>query len=193
MQVLKLSLRKAPGGVVRGYVTSVPVKAEQLLSAGGYERRFRAQLADCLPCDRLDLVIDSAGGALASAEALTKAIADLAKCPVRVLIDGQCASAATLVAMAADKGQLMITPRSSVFVHEPKAYGIERVGGALRLYQKVGRVVAVSTLVTVYRSRLKWPRREIRKMIHGSRRFTAAEAVEAGFCDAVCERWIFEK
>lgn len=188
-----MALKKMPGGVLQVTVASVPRTPEQLLSGYGYERRARRMLEPFLPCARLDLIIDSAGGALSSAEGITKAIADLAKCPIRVLIDGQCSSAATLVAMAADKGQLMITPRSSVFIHMPKTYGIRRQGGAVQLYERLGKLVAVNTLITVYRSRLKWPRRDIRQMIRDSRRFTAREAVEAGLCDAICERWIFEK
>ena len=191
MQELKWALYRKPGGVVQAVITSCQKDPSQIPNAFVYEKKFKRMLEPFKPFTRLDVIVSSPGGAVNSAFGMLKAIYDSHR-PVRVLMDGYCGSSATFFVSAADKGQCFITSGGSMYVHMPKLYGREKLSGIWKLLDAQQQLSVVNGMICMYRAKLHWPRREIRLMIKESRRFTAKEAVDVGFADAIMERREFE-
>lgn len=189
---LKWSLLKRPGGVVQATVTSVEKPPDKLLkNAYEYESRFRKELAAVYPFTRLDLIIDSNGGAVSSACGISAAVL-AAKRPVRVLIDGECGSAATLVAYGTG-GKVYITPRSHIMIHMPKVVVCKRSGGIWSFFDKIGKTSTINYMLCLYRHKTRRPKAELRKMLRESRRFSSTEAVMMNFADAITTLETFRK
>lgn len=184
----KMTMRMQPGHLLRIYVTSVPKEPNKLLpNSFAYEKRYMEQLRDAGPIDRFQIYIDSHGGAANSAMGLLAAITDwLDKVPGSILIDGECGSAATLVAFG-HKAKVYITPRSRVFIHAPKQLDCMKRGGVWTVAEKLGKSSTTHFMLATYRSRTKQPRRLIRQWIADSVRFTPDEAVKLGFCEKVMQ------
>lgn len=191
MNELKLALFKRPGGVLQGVITSVDKPLDHSLNGLEYEQKFRRMLEAFSPYARLDLIITSNGGVVASAFGLMQAVLKM-KRPTRVLVDGRCDSAASLLLCVADEHQVMITPNSSIFIHMPRRIARKKVAGIWKFFAMQNDLATVNMMISAYRARLHWSRRAIRQMMTETRRFSAKEAVDCGLCDAICERWVFE-
>lgn len=189
MQELKWSIMKKPGGVLLITVTSCEKEPNQIPDAFVYERKFKRMLEPFRPITRIDLIVNSPGGAVNSALGMTKALAD-EKRPIRCLIDGQCGSAVTMVALPCR--EVYITPASHVYIHMPKTYGAKKLSGVWHLMSRLQKLSTVNTLISIYRHRLGWSRKDVRQMMKDSRRFTPAEAVETHLVDMIMERREFE-
>lgn len=196
---LKLSILKHPGGVALGMITSVEKPPDKLLKdAYGYEKKNREILKAAEPFDRLDLVIDSSGGYVASAAGMAAAIEEAVKGKnrsIRILIDGQCSSAATMIAYGLPfKGiPVYITPRSHILVHLPKSGVYEKTGSDWKYLQRMAKLVTTNHLIAIYKDRTRRPRAEIRQWMKDSKTFTAGEAVMAGLADAITTLAAFQK
>lgn len=189
--VLKLSLLKKPGGVVQGRITSVSIKPNEAMNAFEYAKIYREQLEALMPMVRLDLIIDSRGGLAESACGLLDVLEDLDR-PIRVLIDGQCSSAATLIAFGAVVGDVSITPNSYVYVHMPTVGRYKQEGGIWTAMKRLGTLTCAHLFMGTYAARSKQSKRIWKQYMVEGTTFKAPDAVAVGLCDRVLERWRWE-
>lgn len=190
----KWSLLRRPGGVLSAMVTSVEKPVDKLKKSGAeYEQIYRADLAAAEPYDRIDLIIDSAGGSVASADGLCAAVLATKK-PVRVLIDGRCMSAATMVAYGVGAKTVCITSRSHIMFHMPTVVGYKNKGGIWTALYSFIRSGTVSAMIGLYRARSKtFSRSTLRHMMENSATMTPAQAVETGFADKIVTLDAFQR
>jgi len=170
----------------------------QLPTAQAYSDAFRKSLEQFGRIDHLNLIIDSRGGSYYSAAGCQDCITRMQRAgkigSVRILIDGQCGSAATVVAFAPYNNRaVFITPSSRVYIHNPKIYQYTRTDGIWGMIERVGTSVTISTIRKLYSYRTGRKRGEIREWMDEGKHFTAQEAVDVGFCDGIMTRTDFEK
>ena len=186
--MLRWSLRRLPGGALQARVDSVSLPNGSRLDAFGYERKFKAMLAAFAPFIRLDLVIDSAGGLVDSAFGMARACLDC-KRPVRVLIDGQCCSAATVVAFGVG-AEVSITARSLVHLHEPRF--TDPLPRRLRWLAMLKRRVTRGGMLRIYAVHTRAPRWELAALMAQGATWTAQEAVGFGWAKRIQTREAWE-
>ena len=196
---LKMELRKMQNGGIRCLITSVdkPIR-QMLLNRREYYEKARAYLKKAGDFDKIWIIVDSQGGSLDSAIGLTSALC-MEKVPKRVLIDGCCHSAATLL-LELD-APVYMTERSSIYIHSPNRQRYKRQpDGEYQLVntESYGMKLAKAYMVESYkirckRTRKKHRKREYRQWVEEGKRFTAAEAVEAGMADGIMSRAEFDK
>lgn len=193
--ILKLSLKKLPGGVLQGRITSVPVSDPKAVKTGPeYAKMYRAALDQLMPIVRLDLIIDSPGGAVESAIGLADAL-DAIDRPIRVLIAGRCCSGATLPVYYCDNVEsVSITPTGSIMVHMPKIERYSRKRGSTiwNVVERMGNASTAHLFIGAYAARTKQHKRTIREWMENGTTFSPEQAVAAGLADRIVERHIWE-
>lgn len=128
----------------------------------------------------INLRINSPGGDVFAARAMESAIREHSSTIV-AHIDGEAASAATYVAIAADK--VKISESGFFMVH--KAWSIA-LGNADDMLQMAALLEKVDeTLVTTYANHTGKTADEIRQWMAAETWFTAQEALDAGFVDEI--------
>lgn len=128
----------------------------------------------------INLRINSPGGDVFAARAMESAIREHSSTIV-AHIDGEAASAATYVAIAADK--VKISEGGFFMVH--KAWSIA-LGNADDMLQMAALLEKVDeTLVTTYANHTGKTAEEIRQWMAAETWFTAQEALDAGFVDEI--------
>lgn len=102
---------------------------------------------------------------------------------VRVRVVGDASSAASMVAMAADPGELVMCQLSAMFIHEA---WIEARGnrGALR-EQAEALDLIVDLMVDCYMRRFKGSEEELRALLNKETLLTPRQALEYGLCDRI--------
>lgn len=195
---MKMTLTSLPEGVLRAVIVSVPKEPNKLLrDAGDYRDKYWSQLEPYRGrVRRLDLIVDSTGGAAKSAIGLVSALSRLNAPEGRVLIDGSCGSAATLVAFFWE-APVWITARSTVYIHQPvRRRYLFRNGEWSQTDAKRPRDPAVSAIAgllkAAYRRKTHARRKQIAQWMDAGTRFTPQEAVDVGFCDGIMTRYGFE-
>ena len=194
-KVLKWSLLKLPGDVLQATVSSVSVPLESMLPDGpAYQRRFEDDLRAVGSFDRIDILIDSMGGLVDSAAGMSSAILATKK-PVRVLIQGACGSAATLIAYGTAAKTICITHSGKLVFHMPRVEGYGHTkSGVWKLIYSFSRLGTVNAMVGLYRARSKrFSRAELKQMMSEERLLSAHEAVEAGFADKIVTLDAFQR
>ena len=192
LSVLKLSCMKRPGSVVQAKLTSVEIKPNQTRTAYEYAKMYRDTLMSLMPFVRLDMIIDCHGGLTESACGLLDVLEELDR-PIRVLIDGRCGSAATLIAFGAVIKDAAITPGSSVYVHMPTIGQYRREGGVWNVIRKLGTMSSYHLFAGTYAARSKQPKALWKKYMQDGTTFKAQEAVDIGLCSRIIPRWEWEK
>ena len=102
---------------------------------------------------------------------------------VRITVSGTAASAATVLAMAADR--LEMTPGSLWMIHDPSvvAWGNEReLMDSIRLLQ-----ACKESILNVYQRRCQQSRQEVAAMMSATSWLDAQSALQYGFIDAISE------
>ena len=132
--------------------------------------------------DDVHIRLNSYGG---SCNAAVRMFDDVRAYPgsVRITVSGTAASAATVLAMAADR--LKMTPGSLWMIHDPSvvAWGNEReLMDSIRLLQACKK-----SILNVYQRRCKQSRQEIAAMMSATSWMDAQSALKYGFIDAVAE------
>lgn len=212
--VLKMELWDRSDGSARCMVTSVPCDPKKVMNPRDYAFKFRRHLAQLRAYDRFMIIIDSKGGAKASAIGLLEAMRreiGTKKQPAAVLIDGVCGSAATYLAAGLKKVPVYITPGSRYYIHLPRTSIFSRRGGGVwNVIYKAGDKSTTRDLIKMYHQKSSvpaggiWkalgikkkkhiPKRTIRKWLEAGTSFTAGEAVQYGFADGIMTRYEFEK
>lgn len=129
--------------------------------------------------------IYSPGGDVFEGQAIYNGLRNTGK-KVKVLIEGVCASIATLIAAAADPGQLFINSNSQFMVHPPKFNNIS--GDANQLRTGAEQLEQIKTLlINVYRKRTGLPEQKLRELVDRETWMLPEEAKNLGFVDDVVE------
>lgn len=139
----------------------------------GKENRF---------ADDVHIRLNSYGG---SCNAAVRMYDDVRAYPgsVRITVSGTAASAATVLAMAADR--LEMTPGSLWMIHDPSvvAWGNEReLMDSIRLLQ-----ACKESILNVYQRRCRQSRQEVAAMMSATAWMDAQSALQYGFIDAISE------
>ena len=132
--------------------------------------------------DDVHIRLNSYGG---SCNAAVRMFDDVRAYPgsVRITVSGTAASAATVLAMAADR--LEMTPGSLWMIHDPSvvAWGNEReFMDSIRLLQ-----ACKESILNVYQRRCRQSRQEVAAMMSATSWMDAQSALKYGFIDAVAE------
>ena len=132
--------------------------------------------------DDVHIRLNSYGG---SCNAAVRMFDDVRAYPgsVRITVSGTAASAATVLAMAADR--LEMTPGSLWMIHDPSvvAWGNEReLMDSIRLLQ-----ACKESILNVYQRRCRQSRQEVAAMMSATSWMDAQSALQYGFIDAVAE------
>lgn len=133
---------------------------------------------------KLNVRINSPGGDVYSAVAMRSMIMNAGFESVRVMIEGLCASAATIIATVPG-ANVVIAEGSEYMIHNPwtLAYGnaseIEKVADHLHQME--------AQFGEMYAARSGQSEEQIRAWMDSEKWFTAKEAVESGFCDELLE------
>ena len=144
--------------------------------------RFAQTLADHADAKRITLHVNSPGGStIHSLVAFNLLKAHGAT--VTAVIDGEAASAAATIVMAA--GRIVMPKNARVLLH----FGESVVRGDVRglKHWLEGAEALEAALVNIYATRSKKPVEEIKKIMARDEYMTAAEAHQLGFCDEVTD------
>ena len=126
--------------------------------------------------------INSGGGDVFAAHAIHNLLKSY-KGRVTAVIDGLAASAATVVAVAADK--IIMPSNSLMMIHDP-AIGLSGYYPAAELSKLVEALATIKTsIVAAYRKRCKVSDEEIETMMSNETWMGAAECKEKGFADEI--------
>ena len=132
--------------------------------------------------DDVHIRLNSYGG---SCNAATRMFDDIRAYPgsVKITISGTAASAATVVAMAADR--LEMTPGSLFMIHDPStvAYGNERDMDEAKAVLRACK----ESILNMYGTRMRVSRNDAADMMTATTWMDANEAFEKGFVDAITE------
>lgn len=142
------------------------------------------QFADDLAAVRGDLEvhINSPGGDAFDGVAIMNALKQHAG-QVTVMVDGLAASAASIIAMAADPGQLIMCPGSMLMIHD--AWGFA-VGNGADMRQMADLLDQLSgNIADLYAARSGKPSDEWRAAMVAESWYKPQEAVDAGLADRV--------
>jgi len=131
----------------------------------------------------IQIRINSGGGEITAASAIRSILTDYPG-EVTARIDGLCASAATMVALGADK--ILIQDTAYFMVHDP---GYSVLMGWLDATELAGLAehlkLMKAGILDAYEYRTKLPREELSRMMRVETWMTAKQAVEFGFADQV--------
>lgn len=144
---------------------------------------FRSELTP----DATDYVVHifSPGGDVFQGAAIYNGLKNSGK-PVKVLIEGVCASIATLIAGAADPGKLIMNAQSQWMVHNPKFNNIS--GDSQELRTGADQLDQIKTLlINVYRKRTGLSEQALWEVLNKETWMLPDQAKALGFVDEVVE------
>ena len=164
---------------MNGYIDEEVFFGDEITPANLHEALYGAENQST---DDVHIRLNSYGG---SCNAATRMFDDVRAYPgnVHITISGTAASAATVVAMAANR--LEMTPGSLFMVHDPSviAWGNER-----DLSEAIGLLRACKeSILNIYTTRSKLPRGELAAMMTATTWMDAKAAVANGFIDGIAE------
>lgn len=145
-------------------------------------KEFNKDLKAMGGVEEITVRINSGGGDVFAAAAIYTRLKEH-KANIAVKIDGWCASAATIIAMAGDSIEI---PAGGVFmIHDPAA-GIIGYYKADELKKIADELETIKqSIVNCYMTVTDKPEEEIKSLMADETWYTGEEAVEAGFCTAV--------
>lgn len=143
---------------------------------------IRKQLANAGEFDSIRLHIHSRGGSVSEGFAIHDYIKSLGK-PVETIIEGLCASIATVIALAGDTR--LMTPNSEFFIHNPWT-GAE---GDAAKFQEVAEMLTENEtkLADFYAKKTGQDIDTLRQLMAVETTLTANKALELGFITAIAE------
>lgn len=140
----------------------------------------------------LDVIIDSTGGSVGYANGIARALSGW-RGKLRCLIDGRCASAATLVAFIPDM-EVSITPFSSITIHKPRTeVYAHKKSGLWAFIATKQEAKSTELFKEIYMNRSGADAETAEQWLNG-KTFSANQAVTVGLCDRVVTRaeWMKE-
>lgn len=146
---------------------------------------FKAELDKYPKVKNIKLKINSPGGDVFEAVDIFN---ELKQHPARVevVITGMCASAATLIAMSADKGARKMCFNGMLMIHN----GMSQVQGnakAMRERADLLDNIDYSVIITTYQQHTNLSEEEIKAMLDKTTWLTAKQALEYGFIDEILD------
>jgi ATP-dependent protease ClpP protease subunit len=146
-------------------------------------KRFANDLEQLGNLKRLNIHINCLGGDCHTAQAIHSIIADYGCDKKTSYIDGVCASAATLIASAAD--EVVARHNTNYMIHFPWAVCIGNSSAMKKAAEYLEKLTV--PIVSVYKEQVKGKIQEetIRKLMEEETWMTADEALEYGFVDKV--------
>jgi len=164
---------------LNGYIDEEMWFGDEITPASLHEALYGA---DNQFTDDMHIRLNSYGG---SCNAATRMFDDVRAYPgnVRITISGTAASAATVLAMAADR--LEMTPGSLFMVHDPSvlAWGNERdLSEAISLLK-----ACKESILNIYGTRCKMERNELAAQMSATAWMDANAALASGFIDGIAE------
>lgn len=129
--------------------------------------------------------IYSPGGDVFEGQAIYNGLINTGK-KIKVLIEGVCASIATLIAAAADPGQLFIQQQSQFMIHPPVFNNISGDENQLRTGADQLKQIK-QLLINVYRKRTGLPQEKLMELVNRTTWMLPEEAKNLGFVDGVVE------
>lgn len=147
-------------------------------------KEFNKDLKAMGEVEQITVRINSGGGDVFAAVAIYTRLKEH-KANIAVKIDGWCASAATIIAMAGDSIEISV---GGIFmIHDPAA-GILGYYKADELKKIADELETIKqSIVNCYMTVTDKPEDEIKSLMTNETWFTGEEAVEAGFCTAVMQ------
>ena len=100
---------------------------------------------------------------------------------VTVKIDGMCASAASVVAMAG--AEVLMSPVSYMVIHNPSTIAIGDSDEMLRAKATLDEIK--EGIINAYQAKTRLPREEISRLMNEESCFNAKKAVQLGFADGM--------
>ena len=163
-------------------VLSGPIDTgESWYEDGVYPAKFREELA-AHAGEAIQVEINSPGGdVFAGFEIYNMLLAHEGS--VRVRVVGLCASAASIIAMSADAGELIMCETSMMMIHNPWTYAAGN-SGELREQADVLDLIR-DVMVEAYMHRFGGTQEELVGLLDADTYLTPARAMELGLCDAI--------
>ena len=148
-------------------------------------KEFSRELKALGKLDSLDININSPGGDVFEGQAIYTQVVALRNTGVKVKarIDGQAASIASVIAMAAE--EIHIAEAASIMIHDAWAFGAGRAKDFERLIADLNMVTGAIADVYVARTGQKVDR--VRDWMDQEKRFGSGEAKEFGFATHVID------
>ena len=157
------------------------------IGGGGWEpgisdKDFREALLDLGDVKRLNVKINSGGGSVFQGVAIANEL-KMHEASVTVTVTGLAASIASVIAMAADPGQLVMCEDTMMMIHPPSGM----VWGTAEEMRKEANLLdqIENQIVDTYRRRTGLSRTKIKDYVKAETWFEAEEAVRLGFADRV--------
>lgn len=150
----------------------------------GIDATSPSKVSNSLPGDKssVDVIINSGGGDVFAGSEIYTALRDY-EGQVTVKIVGLAASAASVIAMAASEGKLLISPTAQLMMHNVSTYG----GGDYRDFEHTAEVLksANQSIANAYKARTGKSDEELKAIMDKETWLNATTAVEQGFVDEV--------
>ena len=149
-------------------------------------RNFIDELNNLGNKNKITVFINSVGGDVYAACGIYNKLKQN-KAKIKVVIEGLCASAATIIAMAADKGKLYTSQSAMIMLHNPKI-GLNGFfeNKDLKKYMEVTEKVK-SVILNAYLSRLDKTEKELDEIMNNETWYTGEEAVNEGLVDKMTD------
>ena len=165
--------------ILNGYIDEEMWYGDEITPEGLHDQLY-PQNQD--PQEELRIILNSYGG---SCNAAVRMFDDIRAYPgaVHIIVSGTAASAATVLAMAADR--LEMTQGSLWMIHDPlvNAWGNEHdLEDAIRLLR-----ACKESILNVYARRCKKPRSDVGEMMRATTWMDASQALTNGFIDGVVD------
>lgn len=147
-------------------------------------KQFREDLEALGDVSDITVRINSGGGDVFAATAIGNAL-EACKSKVTAVIDGLCASAATIVACHCDK---VIAASDSTYMIHPVKMGLCGYVGSVELETYVSAIKTIrDNIVSLYAKKTGRDKDEVAAQMDATSWFTAAEAKENGFIDELID------
>ncbi len=150
----------------------------------GIEATSPSKVSGSLPSDKsdVDVVINSGGGDVFAGSEIYTLLKEY-QGQVTVKIVGLAASAASVIAMAASEGKLMISPTAQLMMHNVSTYG----GGDYRDFEHTAEILksANQSIANAYKARTGKSYEELKAVMDKETWLNAESAVEQGFVDEI--------
>lgn len=146
---------------------------------------IKAQVDQLQAADTLNVHIISPGGDVFEGEAIYNLLKNSGK-SIRTYMEGTVASIATLIAGAADPGQLYMNSVGRFMVHNPKISGLQTSADSRDLRHFANQLDQIKTLlIGVWDKRTSIGKEKLSELYDNETWLTAAEAKSMGFADHV--------
>lgn len=150
----------------------------------GIDATSPSRVNSLLPTDNsnVEVIINSGGGDVFAGSEIYTALKEY-QGEVTVKIVGIAASAASVIAMAASKGKLLISPTAQLMMHNVSTVG----GGDYRDFEHMSEVLksANQSIANAYKNRTGKSDEELKAIMDKETWLNADSAIEQGFADEI--------